>query len=140
MKALKAEDDICSSTLSQLLVAHYLASGVYDRHLRKIRREYRKRCKAMVTAISRYFPVEVRHTVPKGGLYLWVELPERVNAVNLLLLARRAGVDYMAGPLFFPGGRRGTNCLRLNFSLHGAEEIDRGMQILGELFHRALES
>lgn len=138
MKALKAADDICSSTLSQLLVAHCLASGVYDRHLRKIRREYRKRCKTLVAAISRHFPVEVRHTVPKGGLYLWVELPERVNAVNLLLLARRAGVDYMAGPLFFPGGRRGTNCLRLNFSLHGVGEIDRGMQILGELFNRAL--
>ena len=138
MKALKAADDICASTLSQLLVAHFLASGAYDRHLRKVRREYRKRCKAMVTAIARDFPSEVRHTVPKGGFHIWVVLPERVNAVDLLPLARRAGVDYMPGPAFFPDGRRGTNCLRLNFSTHGVEEIDRGMQILGELFARAL--
>ena len=138
MKTVKATDDICSSTISQLLVARFLASGAYDRHLRKIRREYRKRSKVMVMGIKRHFPAEARHTVPKGGLHLWDVLPERVNAVNLLPLARRAGVAYLPGPAFFPGGRRGTNCLRLNFSTYGVEEIDRGMQILGELFHGAL--
>ncbi len=35
-------------------------------------------------------------------------------------------------------GRRGTNCLRLNFSTYRVEEIDRGMHVLGELFARAL--
>jgi DNA-binding transcriptional MocR family regulator len=138
MRVAKAADDISSSTLSQLMVAHYLASGGYDRHLRRVRREYRKRCTAMVTAIARHFPSEVRHTAPKGGLHVWVVLPERVNAVNVLPVARRAAVDYMPGPVFFPDGRRGTNCLRLNFSTQKVEEIDRGMQILGELFARAL--
>jgi len=138
MKAVKATDDICSSTLSQLVVARFLESGAYDRHLRKIRREYRTRSKAMVAGIMRHFPAEARHTVPKGGFHLWVVLPERVNAVNLLPLARQAGAAYMPGPPFFPGGRRGTNCLRLNFSTYGAEEIDRGVHMLGELFQRTL--
>jgi len=138
LKALKATDDTCSSTISQMIAAHYLASGAYDRHLRRIRRAYRGRCTAMVSAIRRYFPERVRHTVPKGGIHVWAVLPEHLNAVNLLPLAMRAGADYLPGPIFFPAGRSGTNCLRLNFSTHGAEQIDRGMQILGELFRRAL--
>jgi DNA-binding transcriptional MocR family regulator len=129
MRAVKSIDDIFASSLSQAILAECLENGLYEKHLRRVRRVYRRRCQAMAAAMARDLPAGTRFTVPRGGFYIWVALPGKLEAESLRSACQRRGVDFTAGPQFFANGS-GGNCLRLNFSLHGEVENARGVAIL----------
>ncbi len=70
-------------TLNQLIVAHMLEQGGYDRYLRQVRQEYARNVALTVKAVSLSFPEGTRVTQPEGGFALWVELPAGVDAMVL---------------------------------------------------------
>ena len=88
----------------------------------------------MLEALERYFPRQATWTVPKGGLFLWVQLPEGLPMQQIYqdALLRKVLIGY--GAAFFPG-QKGYPALRLNFS-HKPEDIDRGISELGKLLHQ----
>jgi DNA-binding transcriptional MocR family regulator len=131
MRAVKSLDDIFASSLAQAILAECLENGLYEKHLRRVRRAYRRRCRAMAAVLARELPVGARFTSPRGGFYTWVALPGKLEAETLRPACQRRGVDFTAGPKFFAGGS-GANCLRLNFSLHSEAENARGVTILAE--------
>ncbi|RJO65938.1 MAG: PLP-dependent aminotransferase family protein [Myxococcales bacterium] len=136
LRRMKEASDICSPALSQLLLAEMLASGAYARHLRRARREYRRRKAAMLAALARYLPEGSRVTDPKGGMHLWAVLPERIDTMALLKRAREAQILFTPGALFF-ADRRGNNCLRLNFAANPPDRIEDGIARLGALIRQA---
>ena len=71
-------------------------------------RAYRDKRDAMLRALERSFPAGAQWTCPGGGFFIWVTLPEGMDAGALLPAARAAGVDYLPGRACFPesGGRR----------------------------------
>ncbi|WP_243332910.1 aminotransferase-like domain-containing protein [Mesoterricola sediminis] len=121
-------------TLSQAVVGHYLESGGFRRHLTRLRKALRERRDAMLEAIQASFPREAEVTEPKGGMHLWVVLPEDVSSLDLHRDAISHGLGFAPGPLFFPDGR-GTNCLRLNFSTHAPSVTREAIARLGGLIH-----
>ena len=86
----------------------------------------------MVEAVRAHFPEGTEVTEPKGGMHLWVMLPEGVSALDLHREALAQGLGFAPGPLFFSDGR-GTNCLRLNFSTHEPEITRNAVARLGHL-------
>jgi 2-aminoadipate transaminase len=108
-------------------------------HVRFIRQVYRERRDAMLDAMERYFPPEVRWTRPQGGLFLWVTLPDNLDTTELLKDAIALNVAFVPGRAFSPGPG-GHNTLRLNFSFCDPERIELGIRRLGEVFFRAVES
>ncbi len=108
---------IALPTLSQAVVARFLDTGGFKRHVTRLRRALKERRDAMVEAIKAHFPEGTQVTEPKGGMHLWVVLPEGLSALELHRAALVEGLGFAPGPLFFKDGR-GTNCLRLNFSTH----------------------
>ena len=78
------------------------------------------------------FPEDVRFTRPQGGLFIWVELPERINTVQLLSSAVERKVAYVPGTYFCADGGH-MNTLRLNFSNSTPDQIDTGMNTLREI-------
>ena len=70
-----------------------------------------------------------RWTQPRGGMFIWVELPEGLDSLALLPSMVEAGVAYIPGAAFTAQG--GGNSLRLNFSNATPERIDAGIAILG---------
>ena len=78
------------------------------------------------------FPGEVRYTKPQGGLFIWAELPERMNAKELLNKAIEKKVAFVPGTHFCIGGGH-ENTMRLNFSNSTLEQIENGMDILKNL-------
>ena len=78
------------------------------------------------------FPSGVRYTKPEGGLFIWAELPEAVNAKDLLEKAIEKKVAFVPGTHFFANGGH-FNTLRLNFSNSSLDQIHQGMTILKEL-------
>src|SRR5262249_12095534 len=131
MRAVKSLDDIFASSLAQAILAECLENGLYEKHLRRVRRAYRRRCRAMAAVLAPELPGGARFTRPRGGFYIWVALPGKLEAETLRPACQRRGVDFTAGPQFFAGGS-GANCLRLNFSLHSEAENARGVTILAE--------
>ena len=125
---------IALPTLSQAVVAQLLSSGGFRRHLSRLRRALRERRDAMLEAIHASFPKDAEVTEPKGGMHLWVVLPEDISSLDLHHEAIAHGLGFAPGPLFFPDGR-GTNCLRLNFSTHAPSVTREAIARLGGLIH-----
>ena len=91
----------------------------------------------MVEAIEEYFPEGVTYTHPQGGLFLWVTLPEDLNAVDLLRDAAARKVAFVPGaPFFVDGG--GQNTLRLSFASVEPGTIREGIRRLGVVISAAL--
>ncbi|MCS6936368.1 MAG: PLP-dependent aminotransferase family protein [Candidatus Bipolaricaulota bacterium] len=131
--------DLHTSTFNQMVAYEVARGGFLDRHVRVIREVYRARRDAMLSAMARYFPDEVRWTRPQGGLFLWVVLPESVSAVQVLQEAIKERVAFVPGASFYPDGS-GQNTLRLNFSNATPEKIEEGIRRLGKVLKSFLPS
>lgn len=132
LAVLQEVHTIALPTLSQAVVARFLEGGGFRRHLLKLRRALRERRDAMLEALHAHFPKGSEFTEPKGGMHLWVMLPEGYSALDLHRDALPRGLGFAPGPLFFADGR-GTNCLRLNFSTHEPGVTREAIARLGRL-------
>jgi 2-aminoadipate transaminase len=126
--------DLHTSTLNQM-IAHAIASSDFlDSHIQRVRALYRERRDLMLAALQRDFPASVHWTRPAGGLFLWVTLPEAMDATMLLQAALAQHVAFVPGEPFFASGG-GRNTLRLNFSNASPDEIKTGIARLGQVSH-----
>jgi DNA-binding transcriptional MocR family regulator len=110
---LKYSTSLATATLPQVAVAAFMAEGGYRQHLRRIRRIYRQRVADLRRAVIRFFPADIRVTDPAGGYLLWIELPQRIDALELYRSALTAGIAITPGHLFSTGDRY-RNFIRLN--------------------------
>jgi DNA-binding transcriptional MocR family regulator len=129
---IKQASDLNSATINQM-VMHRMAEAAFDAQVAHARGHYRQRRDWLLAALERHMPVGVTWTRPQGGLFVWVTLPEGIDAASLLLRSlEETGVAFVPGGAFFFDGR-GRNTLRLSYSLPGAAEIDRGIARLAGL-------
>src|SRR5574343_202744 len=134
-QAVSLQKTICSGAsnpVTQMVVAEYLDSGAYERHLRSLRRHYETQVAAMRDAVARHFPAETRISQPHGAFVLWLELPETVNTSALYERAVREGVPFVHGELFSASGLY-RNCLRMNCGNPHTQEIEDAVRRLGRL-------
>lgn len=136
--AVKAAADLGGPVVEQLAFAHLLASGGYDRHLRRARRVYRQRRDAVVQALARYLP-RARVSGVAAGLHLVVELPDGTDDVAVAAAARAAGLGPLplsqlrlrrqagAGPGARPPG------LVIGYAAHSPNELDAAVQRLAKV-------
>jgi DNA-binding transcriptional MocR family regulator len=136
---LKRTLDLTTSPLLQAGLVQFLREGAYDRHLRRVVPELRRRVDAALRALEGVLPEGSRVRAPEGGYLLWVELPDALDTQALLPEAKRAGVVYAPGQSFFPDGRR-SSALRLAVANASVPEIERGVGALGEVVRAALRS
>ncbi|NJM96047.1 MAG: PLP-dependent aminotransferase family protein [Phormidesmis sp. RL_2_1] len=123
--------DFHVSAASQAIVKEYLASGHYRRRLNHMRILHRERRDIMLQGLSRYLPPAVTWTVPAGGTFLWLQLPDNFALSDICQAAAAQKVLVGSGAAFFPP-QQGYPALRLNFALPAAE-TERGLQILGNI-------
>ncbi len=122
-----------TNPITQHVLAEYLESGAYERHLRTLRRAYLQQVETMRLAVSRHFPAETRITQPQGGYVLWVELPESIDTAKLYEQAVAENLAYVPGDLFSASGMY-RNCLRLNCGNPHTPEIEDAVRRLGAIF------
>jgi DNA-binding transcriptional MocR family regulator len=120
---LKQRVDLHAQNLAQMVIAEFLESGTFDRHLLKLRDEHRRRRDAMVQALQRHTSAgQVRFATPTGGLYLWCQLSGQASARAAVASAERDGLALMTGEPFYPDGG-GTQELRVCFTTQTPERI-----------------
>ena len=106
--------------------------GGFDRHLRQFRQQLALQQGEMLQAVARHFPKGTRATRPQGGYFIWVELPERIDTLQLHRAALGHGISIAPGPLFSATGGFG-NFLRLNYGHPWNGGLEQGMATLGKL-------
>lgn len=117
---------------SQLAAAEYMASGDFERHLRRLRTALREQRARMADAIAAYFPRGTRMTLPNGGITIWVELPERLPSKAVFDAAICEGILIAPGAMFSNSGRF-DHFVRLNCGLRYTDEVDEAMRSLGAI-------
>jgi 2-aminoadipate transaminase len=131
MVEAKTSTSISNTLISQYAAAKLFEKGVVEKQIEKMIKVYRKKRDVMLEALDTSFPKEAKWNEPKGGLFLWVKLPEQVNATELLMEAVNRGVAYIPGSNFYTTPTH--NYIRLNYSHPSIPDIAEGIQILGTL-------
>ena len=135
VELLKFSMNVATTTLVQRAVARFLKGGGYDRHLRGLREQVARIMARTAAAVADAFPSGTRVSHPRGGCFLWVEMPEAVDALELHARALDAGVSIAPGPLFSPTqGHR--NCIRLSCGAPWNERLDAAVRLVGRLATR----
>ncbi len=119
---------LCPSNASQIAISSYLATCDWRSQIKSYRELYRERRDAMIGALSEHLP-EATWTVPDGGFYTWVRLPEGLDARDMLPRAVTARVAYVPGTAFYYDGS-GSDHMRLSFCYPTPERIREGVRRL----------
>lgn len=129
---LKQGTDLHTSMLPQVMIDEYFRQYDYLEKVNENIQIYKNRRDVMLNGIRTHFPEGIRFSVPKGGMFIWVELPNHMNAGSLLEKAIEQGVAFVPGAAFHPNGG-GENTLRLNFTNMDEEKISEGIEKLGKI-------
>jgi DNA-binding transcriptional MocR family regulator len=129
---------LCPPALSQLVVAEYLDSQPWFEQVKVFRELYRERRDATLDALAALMPADVRWTRPQGGFYVWVTLPEGLDAKAMQPRAVHARVAYVPGIGFYADGQ-GVRHLRLSYCFPDPDRIREGVRRLAVVVEEELE-
>lgn len=129
---LKGMASLASSLPPQRAIADYLAQGGYERHLRQLREALAAGRASGLRAVERHFPAGTRVTRPEGGYFLWLELPESVDVLELQRRARAESISLAPGTLFSADARF-RHHLRLNVGHAQDARVEAALRRLGAL-------
>lgn len=135
---VKQGADLQTSTTTQMILSQFLDDNDLEAHIDKIIEVYGKRKNIMVDAMKKYFPEKVTYTNPEGGLFLWVTLPEGLNARDIAVKAIEKKVAFVPGGAFYPDSPE-ENHFRLNYSCMPEDKIEEGIKRLGEVLHEVVK-
>jgi 2-aminoadipate transaminase len=129
----KQATDLCTSSLTQQLVAAYFEEGRWLAYVRDLCAIYRRRRDAMLDALAEFFPPEAEWTQPGGGLFIWATLPNFIDTEDLLAKAiQDENVAFVPGSAAYVDGRGGSS-MRLNFSAVSEDNIVEGIRRIGKV-------
>ena len=131
----KQTADLCTSSFVQKIAALYIEKGFFDKNIGKIIELYREKRNVMLQALRDFMPEGVTWTEPEGGLFLFLTLPEYMDAEKLFFEAIEQKVAFVLGTVFYCDGC-GKNTMRLNFSYASLEQNREGIRRLAETIRK----
>lgn len=134
----KQAADLCTNVFGQYVAYYYISGGHLDKQVEKIRKMYKRKRDIMLQEIKKQFPKEVKCTIPKGGMFLWVTLPKSIDTTAMFRKALAKKIAYVVGEAFYPEGGN-YNSMRLNFSYSDDDTIREGIRRLAEVIKEELE-
>ena len=132
LEAMAVSTYITPPFLTEATVFEFLRRGSFEPNLERVRGLLRARRDAMLAALERHFATDCCKgwSRPGGGYFVWLDLADDVDAAELLERAGAAGVTFVKGADFFPGGAGGRSSARLAYSFVSPTEIDEGVERL----------
>lgn len=128
---------LCPSNMSQMSIASYLATCDWRGQVKQYREVYRERRDATLGALAEFLP-DARWTVPAGGFYTWLTLPEGLDAQAMLPRAVTELVAYVPGTAFYADGS-GHRHIRLSYCYPTPERIEEGVRRLAHVINDELD-
>ncbi|MBR2452751.1 MAG: PLP-dependent aminotransferase family protein [Clostridia bacterium] len=134
----KQTEDVHTNVLSQMIAYEFVSKYSIDEHIEKLRAAYGKKCRLMMDAMDKYFPQDVKHTHPEGGLFLFCTLPEGFDSKELMKKALERNVAFVPGTSCMIDDKAVYNTFRMNYSTASEEDIEKGIKALGEVIYEFL--
>jgi 2-aminoadipate transaminase len=131
-RLLPLKTDAGSGGLEQMMLAEYCEVHFAD-HLPQLRKRFRAKLDTLVGALNEQFGTAAEFDYPPGGIFLWVKLPDNVDAMKLFQAALAAGVQINPGPEWSIDKAHSKSRIRLCFASPTHEEIREGIAILAEV-------
>lgn len=125
----KQSVDLCTPAFVQRIAARYMEKGYFEKNLVTTIKLYHHKKDVMMDSFQKFMPDYVKWTNPEGGLFLFVYLPEHMDAQKLFLTAVENNVAFVVGQVFHCDGS-GTNTMRMNFSFCDDAQIVEGVKRL----------
>jgi 2-aminoadipate transaminase len=133
MLALKT--DAGSGALEQMVLAEYCAPH-FESHVSKLTHGLRAKLDTLMQALDEQFGTSAEFEVPKGGIFLWVKLPDHVDTMKLYEAALASGVAINPGPEWSTDKAHAGSRLRLCFASPSHDQIREGVAVLADVCHR----
>ncbi len=129
---------LCPSNYAQLTVSEYLATQPWREQIKSFREVYRERRDAMLDALDTLMPAGTTWTVPAGGFYSWLTLPEGLDATAMAPRAIANLVAYVPGTGFYVDGQ-GRRNMRLSYCYPEPDRIREGVRRLAGVIESEIE-
>jgi len=133
----KQATDLHTATLSQMAVYDVVKDGFLDTHIPTIRKLYREQCQSMLAALTHFMPEGVRWNTPRGGMFLWAELPKDMDSSSVLAQAIQQNVAFVPGAPFY-AAYPVVETLRLAFVTVPPPRIEEGVERLAKVIRASL--
>jgi 2-aminoadipate transaminase len=134
-RMLPLKTDAGSGALEQMVLAEYCAPH-FETHVPKLTRGLRAKLDTLMEALNEQFGTAAEFEEPKGGIFLWVKLPDNVDTLKLYQPALKAGVCINPGPEWSVDKAHSKSRMRLCFASPTHDEIRKGIAALAEVCHR----
>jgi 2-aminoadipate transaminase len=134
-RILSIKTDGGSGALEQMVLAEFCSTHFHD-HVKRLRKGLRLKCEALMEALAEQFGTAAEFDDPKGGIFLWVKLPDNVDTMKLRVAANAAGVAINPGPEWSIDAGHARSRLRLCFASPSVETIREGVAVLAEVCRR----
>jgi len=133
--SLKTEHSIGTSSLDQYILAEFLKSGGYERHLRVLRNITQKQVLDYIDAVKNFFPKHTKLAIPKGGFLLWIQLPHQVDSLAVYQQALEKQICILPGSICSPSNQF-NDYIRLSCGYPFTKEVKKGIQIMGGIIEK----
>ena len=133
MVVAKQSEDVHTNQFFQMLCYKFMTERDLDGHIAMIREVYGRKCRLMLDCLERELPASVTFTRPEGGLFIWVTLPDGVDAAAFLKACMAEKLMIVPGATFNCDVTEGSNSFRLNYSTPTDEQIVEGIARLGRV-------
>ena len=134
-RILALKTDAGSGALEQLVLAEF-CSAHFSEHVLKLNRGLRSKLETLIAALAEQFGTAAEFEDPKGGIFLWLKLPDSVDTQKLAQVALAEGLAINPGPEWSTDKDHGRSRLRLCFANPGKETIQDGVAALAQICHR----
>lgn len=138
VRRLKWISSMGTPLVNQIAIARYLSGGGYCRHLRNLRQAFQTQVLQIRDAVLAAFPSEIAISEPQGGMFLWVQLPDGVDAVELQRRAIEKKVMIVPGTVFCPVAEI-RDRIRINCGYPVDSRIIDGIEVLGETVRKLMK-
>ena len=133
MVVAKQSEDVHTNQFFQMLCYKFMTECDLDAHISMIREVYGRKCRLMLECLEKELPSSVKFTRPEGGLFIWVTLPDGVDATAFLKACMAQKLMIVPGATFNCDVTEGSMSFRLNYSTPSDEQIKEGIARLGRV-------
>ena len=130
MTVCKQGQDVHTAMFNQMLVYEWMSTTDFEAHIGKIRDIYRRKMTLMCDLIDEKLGDLVSYVRPEGGMFVWCELPEKIDMLDFVKRAIKEKVAVVPGTAFMVEDGDTTNCFRMNYTTPSDENIVLGMERL----------
>ena len=133
MVVAKQSEDVHTNQFFQMLCYKFMTECDLDAHIAMIRQVYGRKCRLMLDCLEKELPASVTFTRPEGGLFIWVTLPDGVDATAFLKACMAQKLMIVPGATFNCDVTEGSMSFRLNYSTPSDDQIKEGVARLGRV-------